>query len=149
MLLKQTSFRLSVFFPLQRFFNLRYNQMGLALIHYKKEDPMVGDYPSNIPFVSRQTRTPYDSSYFDITERRKFGEPLHEQDEILTMFSPDVHSHISPSKAFFHLLTFGFVVATFCSITYILRPKPFVMPRESFIKKLERSSNVVDDSHIS
>ncbi|KTW32197.1 uncharacterized protein T551_00879 [Pneumocystis jirovecii RU7] len=149
MLFRQTSFRLSRFFPLQRHFSLHYNQLGLALIHYKKEDPMIGDYPSNVPFINRQTRTPYDSNYFDVTERRKFGEPLHEQDEILGMFSPDVHSYTTPSKALLHLFTFGFVVATFCSIAYALQPKPVAVPRESLIKKLERPSNVLDDSNAS
>ncbi|KAG4305209.1 hypothetical protein PORY_001379 [Pneumocystis oryctolagi] len=144
---KFLSSQLFTFFPSQRYFNLCYNQTRKALIHSKKEDSMVGDYPSNIPFVNRQTREPYDRDYFDITERRKFGEPLHEQDEILTMFSPDVHSYVTSSKAFLHLFTFGLVITTFCSIAYFFRPKPFAVPQESLLKKLERPSSVLDDSN--
>ncbi|KAG5440345.1 hypothetical protein PCANB_001915 [Pneumocystis canis] len=119
--------------------------MKSKLIHSKSENSMLGDYPSDIPFVNRQTKSPYDSNYFDVTERRKFGEPLHEQDEILTIFSPDVHDDITSSEALFHLFTFGFVVATFCSIAYIFRPKSSVVPRENFLKKLERPYDTVDN----
>ncbi|KTW26012.1 hypothetical protein T552_03282 [Pneumocystis carinii B80] len=126
--------------PIQRHRNvyLCYNGVKSVSIHSKSEDSMMGDYPSNVPFINRQTRNPYDPEYFDVTERRKFGETLHEQDEILSMFSMDIHPHITTMKAILHLFTFGLVVGTICSIAYVFRPKPHGIPREDILKKLER-----------
>ncbi|EMR09908.1 hypothetical protein PNEG_01668 [Pneumocystis murina B123] len=127
-------------FPIQRHNSIYscYNRIKSISIHSKNDNSITGNYPSNIPFVNRQTRTPYDPEYFDVTERRKFGEILHEQDEILSMFSPDIHSHVTSSKAILHLFTFGFIVVTISSIAYIFRPKPLAAPRENILKKLER-----------
>ncbi|KAG5440734.1 hypothetical protein PCK2_000170 [Pneumocystis canis] len=55
---------------------LRYYPVRSMLIHSKSENSMLKDYPFDIPFVNRQTRPPYDPNYFDITERRQFGEPV-------------------------------------------------------------------------
>src|SRR5688572_6417565 len=42
------------------------------------DDPrMIGDYP-NVPATSYQLRDPYDPTYFDPQERRRFGEPVPE-----------------------------------------------------------------------
>ncbi|QSL65742.1 hypothetical protein MERGE_000020 [Pneumocystis wakefieldiae] len=127
-------------FPVQRHSTIYpcYNLIKPLSTHSKNDSSITEDYPSNIPFVNRQTRTPYDSEYFDVTERRKFGEALHEQDEILSVFSPDIHSHVTPSRAILHLFTFGLVVATICSIAHIFQPKSHATPREDILKKLER-----------
>lgn len=65
-------------FPVQRHSTIYpcYNLIKPLSTHSKNDSSITEDYPSNIPFVNRQTRTPYDSEYFDVTERRKFGEAV-------------------------------------------------------------------------
>lgn len=48
---------------------------------------MIGDYP-NVPLESYQLRDPYEN-YFDMQNRRRWGEPLPEDYEPLTMWSFD------------------------------------------------------------
>ncbi|CAL5869322.1 uncharacterized protein PFLUO_LOCUS3551 [Penicillium psychrofluorescens] len=76
------------------------------------EDPLQnGDY-QNPPRVKRQLRDPY-GGWWDAQERRNFGEPVHEENEILGVFSPEQYTHVSSRKGFFHL---GVFVATFLSL---------------------------------
>ncbi|KAG8778404.1 hypothetical protein FRB91_009229 [Serendipita sp. 411] len=60
-------------------------------------DPQIGDYPQP-EGVSNQMKDP--KGWWDTQYRRNFGETLHEQDEVLNMFSPDLpHANIHPRTA--------------------------------------------------
>lgn len=52
------------------------------------EDPQIGDYP-NLPFENHQTRAP--TGYDDVQGRTNFGETVHEEDEVLNVWSPDLY----------------------------------------------------------
>lgn len=52
--------------------------------------------------MKRSFRDPY-GGWWDAQEKRNFGEPVHEDNEILGVFSPEQYTHVSPSKGFFHL----------------------------------------------
>ncbi|KAH8086904.1 hypothetical protein HD553DRAFT_282789 [Filobasidium floriforme] len=51
-------------------------------------DPQLDGYPE-LPYVSLQRRVP--KGWWDNQERRNFGETLHEQEDSLSMWSPDAH----------------------------------------------------------
>ncbi|KAG0249769.1 hypothetical protein BG011_008975 [Mortierella polycephala] len=53
-------------------------------------ETQIGEYP-NIPMYNRQWRDGSPSSgYWDLQDRRPFGETVPEEDELLNIFSPDV-----------------------------------------------------------
>lgn len=54
-----------------------------------EDDPrMIGDYP-DVPAESYQHRDPHDPTYTDPQNRRRFGEPVPEDYEVLTVWSFD------------------------------------------------------------
>ncbi|KAK2787659.1 hypothetical protein FQN52_007150 [Onygenales sp. PD_12] len=66
------------------------------------EDPeMTGGY-QNPPAEKRQFRSPY-TKWWDQQDRRNFGEPVHEDNDILNIFSTEKYSHFKPAKGFFLL----------------------------------------------
>ncbi|KAG6862490.1 hypothetical protein C0995_000036 [Termitomyces sp. Mi166 len=76
-------------------------------------DPQLDDYPQ-LPFVSRQHLSPY--GWQDPLMRRNFGDTLHEEEEVLSMWGPDIPP-VPPSTAATHFLIavsafvgFGFLV---------------------------------------
>ena len=56
----------------------------------------------NPPREKRQFRDPY-AGWWDKQERRNFGEPVHEENEILGVFSPEEHTHVTPRKGLFQI----------------------------------------------
>ncbi|CAG8526010.1 1996_t:CDS:2 [Scutellospora calospora] len=66
------------------------------------EDPQIGDYP-NLPVEFKLDRPPL--GWDDLQNRRNFGEPLHEEEEILNVWSFDRYD-ISFGDAATQLLTF-------------------------------------------
>lgn len=73
-----------------------------------------GNY-QNPPRVKRQHRDPY-GGWWDQQERRNFGEPVHEENEILGVFSPEEYTHVTPGKGLLHL---GFFVAAVFGLTAV------------------------------
>ncbi|KAG6910859.1 hypothetical protein DXG01_007176 [Tephrocybe rancida] len=76
-------------------------------------DPQLDGYPQ-LPFVSRQNLTPH--GWDDPLMRRNFGDTLHEEEEVLSMWGPD-EPPLPPSTALGHFLIavsgfvgFGFLV---------------------------------------
>jgi len=59
---------------------------------------MNGNY-INPPFVKRQHRDPY-ADWWDKQERRNFGEPVHEDNDILGIFSLEDYTHMTPARGF-------------------------------------------------
>ncbi|KAJ5580153.1 uncharacterized protein N7459_006138 [Penicillium hispanicum] len=76
------------------------------------EDPLQNGNYQNPPRVKRAFRDPY-GGWWDQQEKRNFGEPVHEENEILGVFSPEQYTHVTPRKGFLHL---GVFVATFLSL---------------------------------
>ncbi|KAG6856889.1 hypothetical protein H0H87_012469 [Tephrocybe sp. NHM501043] len=77
-------------------------------------DPQLNGYPQ-LPFVSRQHLTPY--GWQDPLMRRNFGDPLHEQEEVLGMWGPDIPP-VAPSTAAGH---FFIAVTAFVSFGFLVR----------------------------
>ncbi|CAO1613035.1 unnamed protein product [Jaminaea pallidilutea] len=90
-----------------------------------EKDPQLGDYPDVIP-RNRQLRR-YDKNWFDPQEKRNFGEPLHEQDDILAVMTPDLHAGVNPGMAARHLGLAMLSFAGFFALIYYITPeKPFI-----------------------
>lgn len=60
-------------------------------------DPQLGEYPA-MPMQNQQFR-PYSREWWDTQDRREFGETLHEQDDVLNMWSPDAYKVPGPYAA--------------------------------------------------
>ena len=58
-------------------------------------DPGMNGGYVNPPPIPRQFRDPY-ADWWDKQERRNFGEPVHEDNDILGMFSPYEYTHFTP-----------------------------------------------------
>ena len=71
----------------------------------------------NPPFVKRQFRDPH-ADWWDKQERRNYGEPVHEDHDLLGMFSPYEYTWISPGKG---ALQFAAFVAVFLSVVYVVK----------------------------
>lgn len=71
--------------------------------------------PTNDPYpLKRQFRDPY-HPWWDKQERRDFGEPVHEDNDILGIFSLEEYTHMSPGRGL--LLWSGFI-ATILGLGY-------------------------------
>ena len=53
----------------------------------------------NPPRISRQHRDPY-GDWWDKQERRNYGEPVHEDNDILGMFAPEEYNHYTSPQCF-------------------------------------------------
>ncbi|KAI9492064.1 hypothetical protein BDB00DRAFT_830040 [Zychaea mexicana] len=84
------------------------------------EDPQIGDYP-NLPRWSAQTRGPF--GWWDPQDKRNFGEPVHEEDELMGVWAPDLHTY-SPYKALAQLGLAGGLIAGFAYFIYNTYPEP-------------------------
>lgn len=67
----------------------------------------------NPPPEKRQFRDPY-ADWWDKQERRNYGEPVHEDNDILGMFSPEEYTHFTSGRAFFLLGCFAASVGALC-----------------------------------
>ena len=76
--------------------------------------------------MKRQFRDPY-GDWWDKQERRNYGEPVHEDNDILGIFSPEEYTYTTPGKAFFQLGCFAAAVFGLCGIVSVYYPdKPSV-----------------------
>jgi len=78
----------------------------------------------NPPPIKRSHRDPY-GDWTDKQERRNFGEPVHEDNDILGVFSLDDYSHMSPGRG--AVLWAGFIASVLglgyaVKLTYPDRP---------------------------
>ncbi|KAH7913581.1 hypothetical protein BJ138DRAFT_1171205 [Hygrophoropsis aurantiaca] len=92
-----------------------------------EKDPQLGDYP-DLPWVSNQHLAP--RGWWDQQMRRNFEDPIPENEEVLSMWGPDVPG-IPPQKALFQftLAVTGFVgFGLLCN--YALVPERPAVPRE-------------------
>lgn len=87
-----------------------------------------GGYISPPP-LKRQFRDP-NGDWWDKQQRRNYGEPVHEDDDILGLFSPEEYTHTKPATAFFQLGCFITAVFGLCSVVYVLYPDKQSYPTE-------------------
>ncbi|MCJ1362308.1 hypothetical protein MMC16_001411 [Acarospora aff. strigata] len=90
----------------------------------------------NPPPEKRQFRDPY-ADWWDKQERRNYGEPVHEDNDILGMFSPEEYTHYTSGKAFFLLGCFITTTLGLCGVVSMFYPDKPSTPRE-FPDGLER-----------
>lgn len=90
----------------------------------------------NPPPVKRQFRDPY-GDWWDKQERRNYGEPVHEDNDILGMFSPEEYTFATAGKAFFQIGCFVVAVLGLCGVVAMFYPDTPAVPRE-FEDGLER-----------
>ncbi|KAL1926412.1 hypothetical protein VTP01DRAFT_5741 [Rhizomucor pusillus] len=83
------------------------------------KDPQIGDYP-NLPRWSAQERGPY--GWWDPQDKRNFGETVHEEDELMGVWAPDLHTY-SPYKALAQLGLFAGVITAFSYFVYNTYPE--------------------------
>ncbi|KAJ9194256.1 hypothetical protein DTO164E3_5655 [Paecilomyces variotii] len=94
----------------------------------ENDDPgQNGNYP-NPPRLKRAFRDPY-GDWFDKQERRNFGEPLHEDNDILNVFSPEQYTHVTSGKAILSIGTFVAAFLGFCGLVSFYYPDKPSVPR--------------------
>ncbi|KAF3907486.1 hypothetical protein AA313_de0200484 [Arthrobotrys entomopaga] len=95
------------------------------------DDPGMNDGYSltQPPPIKRQFRDPY-ATWWDPQERRNFGEPVHEDEDTLGIFSTYEYTAATPRQAW---ISFGsFVTALFAlvGVVYTVYPDQPAVPRE-------------------
>jgi len=88
------------------------------------DDPEMNGGYVNPPAIKRQFRDPY-ADWWDKQERRNFGEPVHEDNDIMGIFSLEEYTFMTPARGF--LLWGGFIATVLgfsyaVSLTYPDRP---------------------------
>ncbi|TKA78333.1 hypothetical protein B0A55_03613 [Friedmanniomyces simplex] len=105
-------------------------QQDLATV---TEDPnMNGNYPdptltSALP-IKRQFRDPY-ADWWDKQERRNYGETLHEDNDILGIFSPEEYTHVTPGWGAVQIGCFIVAFSTLCLVVRQYYPDRVSAPR--------------------
>ncbi|KAI9825639.1 MAG: hypothetical protein M1832_000983 [Thelocarpon impressellum] len=83
----------------------------------------------NPPAQKRQFRDPY-ADWWDPQERRNYGEPVHEDNDVLAIFSPYEYTHTKPGKGALQLLAFVATVFGLVGVVRLVYPDRPSAPRE-------------------
>ncbi|KAH8692429.1 hypothetical protein BGW36DRAFT_304485 [Talaromyces proteolyticus] len=119
--LPQTASRLA--FPRASF-----SQARALRAQEENDDPNLnGNYP-NPPAIKRSFRDP-NGDWWDKQERRNFGEPVHEDNDILGVFSPEQYTHVTSNKALLSVGTFIVGFLGFCGLVSFYYPDKPSAPR--------------------
>jgi len=92
------------------------------------EDPNMNGGYVNPPPVKRQYRDPY-GDWWDKQERRNYGEPVHEDNDILGVFSTHSYDHFKPGFGAVLLGTFVASVGVLMAVVYQFYPDKASVPR--------------------
>lgn len=90
----------------------------------------------NPPRIKRQFRDPY-ANWWDPQERRNFGEPVHEDNDVLGIFSPHEYTWTTTGPGLTMIATFVTVFLGVSGLVYLNYPDRPAYPRE-FEGGLER-----------
>ncbi|KIP07623.1 hypothetical protein PHLGIDRAFT_39654, partial [Phlebiopsis gigantea 11061_1 CR5-6] len=82
-------------------------------------DPQLAGYPE-LPYVSKQRRSAF--GWDDPQMRRNFGETLHEQEEIVSMWGPDAPV-VPPPRALRNFVTAFSTFGAFFAFLYYVHPE--------------------------
>lgn len=92
-----------------------------------KDPGMNGGYPQ-LPAIKRQHRDPY-ADWWDDQDRRNFGEPVHEDNDVLGIFATEDYTWTTPGWG---AVLMGTFVATFfgglCTAVYFSFPEAHYTP---------------------
>ena len=80
------------------------------------------------PRQKRQHRDPY-ADWWDKQERRNYGEPLHEDNDILGIFSPEDYTHATPGHGARMWVGSILTVLGLCAVTSYYYPDKPSAPR--------------------
>jgi len=78
--------------------------------------------------MKRALRDPY-GDWWDPQERRNFGEPVHEDNDTLGVFSTEPYTHSTPGKAGLHVGAFVVATLGLCGVVYQYYPDKVSTPR--------------------
>ncbi|EAW10883.1 uncharacterized protein ACLA_065150 [Aspergillus clavatus NRRL 1] len=92
------------------------------------DDPLQNGGYQNPPRQKRAFRDPY-GDWWDKQEKRNFGEPVHEENEILGVFSPEQYTHVTSRKALFQIGAFVVTFLGFCGVVSLYYPDKPSAPR--------------------
>lgn len=81
-----------------------------------------------MPRVKRSLRDPYEK-WWDPQERRNYNEPLHEDNDILGVFSTEPYTHFSIGWGWVLMGSFVGAVVGLCSVVSIYYPDKGSTPR--------------------
>ncbi|KAJ0383445.1 hypothetical protein COL922a_010460 [Colletotrichum nupharicola] len=95
----------------------------------EKEDPNMNGGYINPPFIKRQFRDPH-GNWWDKQERRNFGEPVHEDHDLLGMFSPFEYTWTTTGRGLFQIGAFITAFLGVCGVVYLNYPDKPSYPRE-------------------
>ncbi|BCS23313.1 uncharacterized protein APUU_31538S [Aspergillus puulaauensis] len=87
----------------------------------ENDDPLQNGGYQNPPRVKRALRDPY-GGWWDQQERRNFGEPVHEENEVLGVFSPEQYTHVTSRKAFIQVGGFVAAFLGLCGVVSLFYP---------------------------
>ncbi|KAJ5144737.1 hypothetical protein N7448_002129 [Penicillium atrosanguineum] len=107
-----------------------------ALRAAEVEDPLQNGNYQNPPRVKRAFRDPY-GGWWDAQEKRNFGEPVHEDNEILGVFSPEQYTHVSARKGLFQLGAFVVTFLGLCGVVSMFYPDRPSAPK-TYVDGLEK-----------
>ena len=82
----------------------------------------------NPPPEKRQFRDPY-GDWWDKQERRNYGEPVHEDEDILGRLAPEEYTHTSPGFAILQLMFFMSSVFGLAGLVSMFYPDKPALPR--------------------
>jgi NADH dehydrogenase (ubiquinone) 1 beta subcomplex subunit 8 len=82
----------------------------------------------NPPAVKRSLRDPYED-WWDKQERRNFGEPVHEDNDMLGVFSLHEYNHFNTKQAVASTLTYVAFIASVFGAVWWFYPGEQVAPR--------------------
>ncbi|KAI9720300.1 MAG: hypothetical protein M1828_005763 [Chrysothrix sp. TS-e1954] len=91
-------------------------------------DPGMNGGYVNPPRIKRQFRDPH-ADWWDPVEKRNFGEPVHEDNDILAVFSPEEYTHMPAGKAALHFLTFVGAVGLLAALVNRFYPDTPAVPK--------------------
>ncbi|KAF9883103.1 hypothetical protein FE257_004082 [Aspergillus nanangensis] len=101
---------------------------GRTLAAAELDDPLQNNNYQNPPRVKRAFRDPY-GDWWDKQERRNFGEPVHEENEILSVFSPEQYTHVTPRKGIFQIGAFVVTFLGLCGVVSLYYPDRPSVPK--------------------
>jgi len=99
-----------------------------ALLRPASADPEMNGGYENPPPIIRSLRDPY-GDWWDKQDRRNYGEPVHEDNDIMGVFSLEEYRHFNPGRAGALVGAFIVTFLGFTGIVYMFYPDRPSAPR--------------------
>lgn len=82
----------------------------------------------NPPAIKKQHRDPH-SSWWDDQERRNYGEPIHEDNDVMGIFATEDYTHFRAPRAWLLMGVFQAVFWGVAGVIYVYYPDKPAVPR--------------------